>query len=123
MSKDKEFRIESAWRAALERKQPSRGFAERVEARIRQQARTDAQLAGWRLHTSNAWFRIAAAAVLLLAMVIPLGLNLHHQAEVAKGEAARQQVLLALRITGTQLRTIQHHTQFINASPLEGESQ
>jgi hypothetical protein len=64
--------------------------------------------------------RLATAAALMLAVILPLGWRLHHQAEVARGAAAKQQVMLALRITGTQLRSIQERTQSINAGGMPG---
>ena len=124
---EREAKIEAAWRAALEHEQAPPGFALRVEAKLKTKT---TRVSGWSvLHPDRAWLRIAIAAVLLLAIIIPMGLRLLHQAQtdrqaqIAKGEAARDQVLLALRITGTQLRTIQQRTRFINASPLAGESQ
>ena len=118
---NRDTRLEAALRAALQHQQPSPGFAERVEAKLLAQ---DARRSGWTiLHPHSTWLQIAIAAVLLLAIIIPMGLRLQHRAQVAKGEAARDQVLLALRITGTQLRTIQHRTRFIDASPLSGDSQ
>lgn len=129
MNKEVDPKLEAALRAAMPYEQPPAGFAERVEARIQAQlvnkpgAAVIARNAGWRVHISAARPRLAAAAVLLLAIVIPLGLRLQHQAEVAKGEAARQQVLTALRITGTQLRAIQERTYSINTDVLQGEMQ
>jgi len=115
-----DIRLEAALRAALERKNPPLGFAQRVEMRIAGQQRQQVRPRGW------GWLRIetqfALAAVLLLAFVLPVSWRLHHQAEVARGEAAKQQVMLALRITGTQLRSIQQRTQAIHIGG-EGETQ
>ncbi len=127
MSDEVDARVEAALRTAMKHEQPPSGFAERVEARIQAQLAAKANPAaaaheaGWRVHISTARPRLAAAAALLLAIVIPLGLRLHHQAEVAKGEAAKQQVLMALRITGSQLRAIQERTQSIHTVSSEGD--
>ena len=108
--------METALRAALQRELPPPGFIERIEARVAAKGRASSM-------RSNVW-AFAIAAALVLAVIFPLGLRLRHQAEVARGEAAKAQVLLALRITGTQLRTIRARTQgrHIGTMP-EGESQ
>jgi hypothetical protein len=126
-----DHRLEEAWRAALRHEQAPEDFGARVLARL-----TDSEPATKRkpllpfpvLQAStlaNAWMRVALAAVLMLAFVLPAGYRLHRQAEIARGEAVRQQVMLALRITGTQLRSIQGRTQSIHIEPgiLEGDSQ
>jgi hypothetical protein len=126
------MKLDEALSAALERKNPPLGFAQRVEMRIAEQQRENVQSQRWKSRRGAAWplfdKRFAIAAALLLAIVLPLGWRLHHQAEVARGEAAKQQVMLALRITGTQLRSIEERTQprhsvYINAGPTsEGET-
>jgi hypothetical protein len=124
-----ELRLEAALRAALKREEAPSGFAERLESRLAEERKRRRE---WSVLT--AIFRpvfalriesqVAMAAALMLAIILPLGWRLHHQAEVARGEAAKQQVMLALRITGTQLRTIQERTQSIHAGGLaEGETQ
>ncbi len=114
-----EMKLEAALRAALERKNPPLGFALRVEARIAEERKPEirraSQWAGWRLES-----QFAMAAALLLAIVLPLGWRLHHQAEVARGEAAKQQVMLALRITGMQLRSIEERTQSMHGVAING---
>lgn len=114
-----EMKLEAALRAALARKNPPLGFALRVEARIAEERKPEirraSQWAGWRLES-----QFAMAAALLLAIVLPLGWRLHHQAEVARGEAAKQQVMLALRITGMQLRSIEERTQSMHGVAING---
>lgn len=109
--------MEAALRAAFQRELPPPGLIERVEARVAAKGRASSM-------RSHVWVPFAIAAALVLAVILPLGLRLRHQAEVARGEAAKAQVLLALRITGTQLRTIRARTQsrHIGTMP-EGESQ
>ncbi len=129
-------RLEAALRAALQTEQPPAGFAERLETRIadaKNAQKPDAlackkvlppkHMDGRGFDRSSVRIQLVKAAVLLLAVTLPLGWRLHHQAEMARGEAAKEQVLLALRITGTQLRSIQERTQSINAGGLpEGDS-
>jgi hypothetical protein len=119
-------KLEAALRAALQREQPPLGFAQRLEARLAAQRESTAtkRVLSWRMPSVRIGWQFAAAAVLLLAITLPLGLRLHHRAEVARGEAAKQQVMLALRITGMQLRSIQERTQSINTGAMpEGETQ
>ena len=109
--------LEAALRAALQREPPPLGFAQRVEAQL-------AAAGGASPMRQHSWLRLAIAAALMLAIILPLGLRLRHQTELARGEAAKAQVLLALRITGTQLRTIQARTQTRHAGITpEGDSQ
>ena len=129
-----ESRIEKAWQEALKREQAPADFAAGVMARLdAAEGRTNKKhffallfsfLRPEGPTTMNAWMRVALAAGLMLAFVVPVGYRLHRQ-EVARGEAARQQVMLALRIAGTQLRSIQGRTQSIHieAGILGGESQ
>ena len=115
--------LEAALRAALEREHPPLGLAQRVEARLAAEGRKQ-QKPRWRVIASRLEGRFATAAALVLAITIPLGLHLHHESEVARGEAAKQQVMLALHITGRQLRTIQERTHGIHAGPMpEGDLQ
>ena len=127
-------KLEAAFRAALRREQPSEDFAERVEARIAEGSKRPMRagvlsagksgsvtpIIGRGMARSGTRGHLAKAAVLLLAVTVPLGWRLHHEAEVARGEAAKEQVLLAFRITGSQLRSIQERTQSINAGGMPG---
>ena len=127
-------KLDAAFRAALRREQPSEDFAERVEARIAERSKrpmiaglfavkktvSAAPMGGPGMARSGTRGHLAKAAVLLLAVTVPLGWRLHHEAEVARGEAAKEQVLLAFRITGSQLRSIQERTQSINAGGMPG---
>ncbi len=127
-------RLEAALRMALRAEQPSDGFADRLEARlayVKQQgpgvagfskALPATRMTGRGFDRSGIRAQLARAAVLLLAVTLPLGWRLHHQSEMARGEAAKEQVLLALRITGSQLRSIEERTQSINAGMPEGDS-
>ncbi len=107
-------RLEDELRSALQRESPSLGFTERVLARAAEQKRSwsFAALFGMR------GMRWAVAGALALVMV---GAGLEYQREReerARGEAAREQVLLALRIAGTKLRFAQERVQ-----QLEGPSE
>ena len=100
-------RLEDELRTALRREQPSAGFAERVLARAAEPRRS---FWDWfRLPT----FRWAMAGALALIMVAA-GLEYRHEQERARGEAAKQQLMLALRITGSKLKLAQQRVQQIH---------
>ena len=129
-----EQKLHAALRAAMRPEMPSRGFAERIEARVARletpsenrdvlafrKTAPAGPLTRGVTDPASVRVRLAKAAVLLLAITVPLGLRLHHQTEMARGEAAKEQVLLAFRITGTQLRSIQERTQAIHAGGAPG---
>jgi len=93
-------RLEQELRAALQRQEPPDGFADRVLAlAAEQEAR----------HERNLWTRFkqlfavprlrwAAAVVAVLVIASGVGIRVEEQRR-AEGEAAKRQVMLALRIT------------------------
>ena len=103
--------IDRELRTVLQRQRPDAGFSERVMAAVRE---ADNQ----RLTTGNltqrwrAWRAVAAAAVLTAFLG---GWAAHEAAERrAEGQRAREEVLLALRITSEKLRNAQEHVRHIN---------
>lgn len=103
--------LERDIRQALQRKQPSPGFAARVLANLPREK-------------SNPWTRwlrtpaLAWATVGVLFVVFGFGslVYYHHRQELARGRAARQQLMLALRITGAKLQLAQHRVQAIGSN-------
>ncbi|MCC7175424.1 MAG: hypothetical protein IT159_09535 [Bryobacterales bacterium] len=94
-------RLEDALREALRREAPPQGFAERVVARnaVLGKKGTWDVLRGWLAPGPAKWAAAAALAIVLLA-------GIQHTSELrrrARGEAARDQVLTALRITAVKL--------------------
>lgn len=86
-------RLEDALREALRRKEAPEGFADRVLARH------VAPRPGWFQFPSLRWAAAAALTIVLLA-------GFQYTAEQrrrAQGEAAKEQVLMALRITADKL--------------------
>ncbi|MCW5981337.1 MAG: hypothetical protein KIT09_24850 [Bryobacteraceae bacterium] len=93
--------FESHLKAALRRREPSPGFAERVLARAARQ-RPKRRWDALRAVFSVPAYRLAcAAALLLLLIAVPYGIHLRQ--ERIKGERAKQEAVLALRIAGGQL--------------------
>jgi len=94
-------RLEDELRQALRRREPPAGFAERVLARARQRQTHYPPLFHWR------WLAAAAALVVLAA-----GLYFFEERRRRlEGERAKQQVMLALHLTGSKLRLAQQRIQ------------
>ncbi|MEK6373553.1 MAG: hypothetical protein AABO58_12745 [Acidobacteriota bacterium] len=85
--------LETDLKDALRRVPAPEGFANRVMGRVRNADRHP---------TRSTWWR-AIAATLLLATILG-GWEVHRQRE---GQRAREQVLLALRITGEKVAHVQ----------------
>lgn len=93
-------------RKALAPREPSADFTARVLAKVQAEPRSWNWRNGfWQwLHAMRAW-RIAAVAAAFLAMT---GGTLYQQHErEVRGEAAKRQLVLALRIAGSKLRNAQ----------------
>ena len=96
--------LDDELRKALRREDPPAGFAERVMRRVKEQQPTRQAPV-----TQPSFMRWAAAAVLVAA----LGGGYQYRAvqkareERARGEAAKEQVMQALRIAGAKLQLVQ----------------
>lgn len=85
---------------ALERQEAPAGFSARVLARINAERRVST--------VARPTWRLAFAAVLVIASFVgALRFDQAQQQEVARGKAAKQQVLLALRIAGSKMQLAQ----------------
>lgn len=103
-----EDRIEEELRNALRREQPPLGFAERVLARV--QAENAAPVGFWQslfgcIRLPR--FKVAMATALFLLVLGGTWQYRRYEAERQAGEAAREQLLLALQITGNKLQRAQ----------------
>lgn len=113
--------LENELRKALRRREPPPGFTERVLARVRQEADARARMSaesavrpaqrtrwgGWtwlgpRLRLGFA----AAAAAVLLAVSVSVWRQRRQEQQRKEGEAARAQVIQALRITSAKLNRV-----------------
>ena len=91
--------FEQELREQLTARNAPEGFADRVMARVAERR----ERRRWFLQPVWQWATAAA-----LAAVLAAGAGIQHQREQRrKGEEARAQVLLALRITGTTLREVE----------------
>ena len=94
-------RLEDQLRAALQHEEPPAGFADRVLARAAKQDERRERSLWFQFRNMFAVHRLgwAAAAVAIVVVASGLGVRVEEQRR-AEGEAAKRQVMLALRITG-----------------------
>lgn len=102
--------LERDLQRALRRKQPSADFTSRVLARLPEE-----KPSRW-----HSWFgapvlRWATAAVVVVAVGSGGYAYRQHKQEEERGRLARQQVMLALRITGAKLQLAQQRVHRIGA--------
>lgn len=108
--------FEKQLKDALRREEPPLGFAARVAARAREQEKKS-----WWAGLLAA--RLRWAVVLAICVVMVGGILLQHkrERERAEGEAAKQQVKLALQIAGSKVKLARNLVQKINDKSLESE--
>jgi len=110
-------RLEEELKAALQREAPSGGFTARVLARVAERERQRQRSRRWFAMPILRW---AAAAVIIIAA--GGGFEYHRQVqERREGEHAKQQVMLALRITSSKLQEVQLKVQQLNRQREERE--
>ena len=105
---------------ALRRCDPREGFADRVLARLAEQrTETPARKGSWSLWPPLRW--VMAIAVLVL-LVGGIAYNVHERRnEEREARAAKQQVMLALRITGSKLRIAKQKVKAVESG--EGKTE
>jgi hypothetical protein len=118
-------RLEEQLKVALRREEPSANFTDRVMARIAQspiarKQEKELELLGW-LKRLASFFRppqmkwaigIAMACLLVIASIGLYQYRRHqHAIEIAEGEKAKEQVMLALRIASSKLNVAQKKVQ------------
>jgi hypothetical protein len=118
-------RIDEVLKRVLRREQAPDGFADRILARTSEAPRSapssaaELILAGSRLRFfTQPLVRWATLSALATAMI--LGVHLHSvRRERAQGEAAKQRLMLALRIAGSKLQLAKSRVNEINAGQSE----
>ena len=103
--------LERQLKDALRREQPGGDFTARVLARVEQQR--DRQ-SWWRSLFGAPSIRWATAAVLCVLVIGGVVYQREQAQRRAEGEAAKQQVMLALRIAGTKVKLAQDRVQQIS---------
>jgi anti-sigma-K factor RskA len=103
-------------REALRRKEPPPGFAGRVIARAREIDERSEARAWWKW--SWRWSAAAALVVMLLA-----GGSLYQERRRQEAERSKDQLMLALRVTGAKVRVVQERLSQIQLKTIELHSQ
>ncbi len=99
-------RLEDELRNAMRREEPPEGFAGRVLARVHEKKQS-----AWTGIFSSRSLRWALAGAMCLALMVAGVEYKRAQDERARGEAAKQQLMLALRITADKLQLAQEKVQ------------
>jgi hypothetical protein len=109
--------IDEQLKRALRPCEPPEGFADRVLARVQGQT-SPTRRSIWTLWRMPS-LRWAAAAALIAVAVTGIGYQIHKRQEEAEARAAKQQVMLALRITGSKLRVAKQKVKAMETGKLE----
>jgi hypothetical protein len=103
-------RLENELHNAMRREEPPEGFADRVLARVSERKHVSRML-----FLMRPSFRWALAGALCLLLVVAGVEYRQDKQEQARGEAAKAQLMLALRITAGKLQLAQEKVQQIGA--------
>ncbi len=107
--------FEQNLKKALTRQQPSADFAERLFARIEQE-RAAKPIPWWQRIVRRPPKRIWALAPVCVLIGLTSGTLLYTQHQrTIQGEHAKQQLLLALRITGSKLQATQRQVREVES--------
>jgi hypothetical protein len=99
-------RLDNELRNAMRREEPPEGFAGRVLARVQEQRQN-----AWAGIFGSRALRWVLAGAVCLALAMAGAEYKRAQDERARGQAARQQLMLALRITADKLQLAQEKVQ------------
>lgn len=112
--------FEQNLRRALQRQDPPAGFADRVLARAKQGSQEkSARQTIWAALDSWGGLRWATACALCVLLAAS-GALYEHDIQQRRGEAAKEQLMLALRITGSKLQIAQQSLEQIGATGEQG---
>lgn len=100
-------RFERELKESMKRREPPPGFAERVLAHTF--ATEKPGFSGWR------WVAVAAMVLLMVGGIA----FVREQRRLAENERAKQQLMVALRITGSKLRSVQEKLSVIQQRAIE----
>jgi hypothetical protein len=96
-------------RESLRRREPPSGFAEKVLTRARESETR---------RTARPWLAAAAAVLLMIGG----GIFVEQQRQQGKDEKAKEQLMVALRITGSKLRNVQERLSTIQQRAVQRQS-
>lgn len=105
--------LERDLKDALRRVEPPEGFTARVMERVARESTREPWWRAWWRGPLPAW---AVAGALCAALVAGIQYQ-SERMERARGEAARREVMLALRIAGGKLHAVQAKVHEINGFP------
>lgn len=110
--------IEQALKNALRREAAPEDLAAKILARAAQQkSEHSVQGVPWLNFVSQPFVRWAAFAAVAICLILG-GIHYHNlQVERARGEAAKQQLMLALHIAGSKLQLAKERVNEINTRP------
>ena len=94
------------------RREPPPDFAEKVLAMSRMSREIDSR------HKNRPWLAAAAAVLLMIGG----GIFVEQQRQQAKDEKAKEQLMVALRITGSKLRSVQERLSTIQQRAVQRQS-
>jgi hypothetical protein len=110
--------LEKQLRSALRRCDPPAGFAERVMACVDRDSQR--KTASW-----NWWLKLRWAAIPALAAILVFGFwfrGYEQRQQEKEALAAKQQIMLALRITGSKLRMAKAKVKAVEGERLNTEN-
>ena len=110
--------IDEQLKRTLQRCEPPEGFADRVLARVEREESPTKPRPVWTLWRLPS-LRWAAVAALVAVAVTGIGYRIHERQEEAEAMAAKQQVMLALRITGSKLRIAKQKVKAVESGKVE----
>ena len=104
--------FEQALKEALRRREPSSVFAARVQASVARRTRGELASQPWLTVFWPRWSVVALLSVAVLGAVLLYARE--RQQRRAQGEAARRQVIVALRIAGSKMRVARAKVQLLS---------
>jgi hypothetical protein len=110
-------RFDNDLREALKRRQAPAGFVDKVMSQVRNRAQERTREVGSPRTRAFAWHWAPALAVALILAATPL-LYREHLRRI-EGEKAKEQLLFALRVTGSKLRGVQEKVVAIQVGQIE----
>lgn len=112
MSEKFDTRIEQELKRALQREDAPAGFTERVLAKVREQ---EARKEPWWTFMHRPAFRFASTAAVFVLMIGGVAEYRRYEQEREAGQAAKRQLMEALRVTGAKLHYAQQKVNEVEA--------